>query len=253
MYDGDFVVEVHNQCGQFNVKNCSGNHGSELRVPAGRLWNRKNSWNLEVKTWKSFQFEKSPSGFVWKCRVPRKTQWFMTRFPYSMAISLGIYPIFRHTQVCWYLLSLESKSFIPGESPLAERIRSLRCWFQFEEHLPGPTGPTGNRFQRWQISAIHPSSFIWNCKVSNGQVKRTNFAILSHGNWADIGQKAAPTTIFRVSSRMWRWKRWTTMKRQMKTKCCTSHGRNQQPHHRIPDLTRCYMPRWGWLPSGKLT
>ena len=34
----------------------------ELRVPAGRLWNRKNSWNLEVKTWKNFQFEKNKFG-----------------------------------------------------------------------------------------------------------------------------------------------------------------------------------------------
>ena len=39
-------------------------------------------------------------GCVWKCCVPRKTQWFcwsLSRF--EMAISLGIYPIFRQTHI----------------------------------------------------------------------------------------------------------------------------------------------------------
>jgi hypothetical protein len=101
IYDGDFVIEVHNQCGQFNVKNSSGNHGSELRVPAGRLWNRKNSWNLEVKTWKNFQFEKNKYAF---------------------------------------LLFLESKSFIPVycRSPLAERLVHLDVGFSLRNTFQDP-------------------------------------------------------------------------------------------------------------------
>ena len=37
-------------------------------------------------------------GFVWKCRVPHCTQWFCWSLSlWKMAISLGIYPIFRQT------------------------------------------------------------------------------------------------------------------------------------------------------------
>ena len=39
-------------------------------------------------------------GFVWKCRVPHCTQWFCWSLSLrKMAISLGIYPIFRPTHI----------------------------------------------------------------------------------------------------------------------------------------------------------
>ena len=51
-------------------------------------------------------------GFVWKCRVPRKTQWFCWSLSLrKMAILLGVYPIFRHTHVdkskCWRTCCLD--------------------------------------------------------------------------------------------------------------------------------------------------
>ena len=39
---------------------------------------------------------------IWLCLkivYPKKTHGFADHYPYEMAISLGVYPIFRHTQI----------------------------------------------------------------------------------------------------------------------------------------------------------
>ena len=63
------------------------------RRPSMRRWNGKTPTH---RMWLG------RSGCVWKCLVlvPRKTQWFCWSLSlWKMAISLGIYPIFRQTQV----------------------------------------------------------------------------------------------------------------------------------------------------------
>ena len=69
----------------------------------GGQWNSINSVRMLVRrstpTSESLQGIKS-YGCVWKCCVPLCTQWFCWSLSlWKMAISLGVYPIFRHTHI----------------------------------------------------------------------------------------------------------------------------------------------------------
>ena len=75
--------------------------------PGGKMW----KWTVST-------------GLVWKCCVPHCTQWFCWSLSLlNMAISLGVYPIFRHTQ----LIKLRNYGKLTGKSGL---FRKQNNWWK---------------------------------------------------------------------------------------------------------------------------